>query len=349
MRNKAFTLIEMLVVVAIIALLIAILLPSLSKARELARQTTCSTHLRGIGQSCYIYQDANKGVFPTAPHRVNPATVVPDVDYIGNMGGGGTNGVDRDVPSLPGAMGTLTVSPTRSLWLMIRSGETVPKNFLCPSSDDTADPTVDVSTYFDFIGFGASSYGYQIPYDDVNPCKPSADVDPRMVLAADRGPWSAKDEMNEVVPDADPLTFFRDKVDPVAPELYTLLIDGMPVSSDPLLPDGENETTPPDLWKRFNSPNHGGGGNGAGQSVLYPDAHTEFRRTPLAGADSDNIYTKQAVSGQGQDPASYGDDDNETRHIWQWGVLPNPSSPVIPGFESFGEGFNSTTDTLIWP
>jgi prepilin-type N-terminal cleavage/methylation domain-containing protein len=55
MRRHGFTLIELLVVVAIIALLIAILLPSLGKARETARRAACAANLHGIGQSLAIY------------------------------------------------------------------------------------------------------------------------------------------------------------------------------------------------------------------------------------------------------------------------------------------------------
>lgn len=53
--GRAFTLIEVLVVVAIIALLVAILLPSLAHAREVARRSVClnNEHQMGVGMSMY--------------------------------------------------------------------------------------------------------------------------------------------------------------------------------------------------------------------------------------------------------------------------------------------------------
>jgi prepilin-type N-terminal cleavage/methylation domain-containing protein len=58
-RNSppAFTLVELLVVIGIIALLIAILLPTLSKAREAAHRSACLANLRSLGQAFHLYAD----------------------------------------------------------------------------------------------------------------------------------------------------------------------------------------------------------------------------------------------------------------------------------------------------
>jgi prepilin-type N-terminal cleavage/methylation domain-containing protein len=62
--NRAFTLIEVLVVVAIIALLVAILLPSLNRARENARATVCKTHLDQVYKGHVFYSQDHKQFFP---------------------------------------------------------------------------------------------------------------------------------------------------------------------------------------------------------------------------------------------------------------------------------------------
>ncbi|MBL8876788.1 MAG: DUF1559 domain-containing protein [Phycisphaerae bacterium] len=63
-RTRAFTLIELLIVIAIIATLIGILLPALGSARDGARTTKCLGNIRTIGTALSQYADANKGNLP---------------------------------------------------------------------------------------------------------------------------------------------------------------------------------------------------------------------------------------------------------------------------------------------
>ncbi|MBK8267792.1 MAG: hypothetical protein IPK83_05605 [Planctomycetes bacterium] len=75
--RRAFTLIALLVVIAIIALLISILLPALSNARKVGQATKCGANLHSVGQAAAAYLSENNGVFP-------PSYVYPDQD--GNWG-----------------------------------------------------------------------------------------------------------------------------------------------------------------------------------------------------------------------------------------------------------------------
>jgi prepilin-type N-terminal cleavage/methylation domain-containing protein len=67
-RRAGFTLIEVLVVVAIIALLVSILLPSLSRAREMARATVCLTHMKEFGNAMAMYTMDHHDTLPGPLH-----------------------------------------------------------------------------------------------------------------------------------------------------------------------------------------------------------------------------------------------------------------------------------------
>ncbi len=65
-RAHAFTLVELLVVIGIIALLVGILLPALNKARASANTIKCASNLRAIGQGIEIYVVENKNTYPAS-------------------------------------------------------------------------------------------------------------------------------------------------------------------------------------------------------------------------------------------------------------------------------------------
>ncbi len=62
-KNKAFTLVELLVVISIIALLLSVLMPSLSKARDQARAVVCLTNLKQWGLVWNLYTNSNNDRF----------------------------------------------------------------------------------------------------------------------------------------------------------------------------------------------------------------------------------------------------------------------------------------------
>ena len=110
-RRTAFTLVELLIVIAVIVILIALLLPSLGKAREQARRTVCLSNLHQIAIALPIYAANYKDYIPighTDPEKQWNYTLAED-----------TSGPERIV-----AFGRLYVAG-----LM-----TAPKAYYCPSN-----------------------------------------------------------------------------------------------------------------------------------------------------------------------------------------------------------------------
>src|SRR5688500_9064386 len=63
-RRRAFTLVELLVVIGIIAILIGVLLPTLSRARESSRRVNCLSNLREVYTAFVLYGQANRDQVP---------------------------------------------------------------------------------------------------------------------------------------------------------------------------------------------------------------------------------------------------------------------------------------------
>jgi prepilin-type N-terminal cleavage/methylation domain-containing protein len=312
-KRLAFTLIELLVVIAIIALLISILLPSLSRARELSKRLVCAANLKGIGTSCKLYANDNyeKWMVPGFKSSV--------IDQQGITYTNGDDGLvgyptERYKQSLKqtasGAGGSTRVSVTRAYWMLVRSGDVTVKQFTCPSSQNEPDPTENIDVYYDFISYGNISYGYQVPFGPQD-TQPREGSDNRQVFAADKGPF-----------------YFQSAS-------VGLSWDTGETAGGVTLADS------PKHWRQFNSPNHGGRGNGEGQDVLFADGHVTFERIPAVGIDADNIYTLMENDWSSNFGRIHGSTPFDAA----------TSGDPYPGQDAFctGGGCHSSTDSLIYP
>ncbi len=319
--RAAFTLVELLTVIAIIALLISLLLPALGRAREVAHQTVCLANQASLMKGIQVYAKDSDGKFPnwgqTYPGfervgkgwdwdgTVNPASGVGQGYFTGQtFTNDGTNA------------GTGVTSNARNYYILVRKKLADPKNFQCPSDPDFTGPFVSadpVHTY-DFQHRGQVSFSFQ--YQGPAFASDGATVtsgwqtaltdDPRLVVIADKSPMIA------------PTTPLQ------ANETNGYLYSVTNTPTDPIVSGFigvmnylENNTTTafrfdtsntgnaqlsvkpvnPDDVQALNSQNHGG----EGQNVTRLDGSGTFVRNPWAGAADDNIWTVQY---SGSDPAN---------------------------------------------
>ena len=88
---RAFTLVELLVVIGIIAVLVAILLPALSRARLQAQRVTCATQMRELVNATVMYCNDNKGYLPELRGYTKDPNTLPAYDnsYLCAIGASG--------------------------------------------------------------------------------------------------------------------------------------------------------------------------------------------------------------------------------------------------------------------
>ena len=138
-RRRAFTLVELLVVIGIIALLIAVLMPALSKARDQANSIKCMSNMRQIGQAYLMHAAERRNHVPTAGLIHAPYFAAPE--GLGDVARNkylyySEGGVERPLP-MPAALGTylgqkITATTPQKLKEEMDSGP-IRDVFTCPT------------------------------------------------------------------------------------------------------------------------------------------------------------------------------------------------------------------------
>jgi prepilin-type processing-associated H-X9-DG protein len=176
-RGSAFTLVELLVSIGIIAVIIAILLPALALSRRDAQQIKCAANLRNLGMFLMMHANEHGGYLPLAGNIVpgtdetgvdNPQTLgdVARQRYVYYDNGGG----NYSVTALPAALAPYISSvPVRDdSWQNvdadIQAAGPLQDAFICPSDENTIDRSYLAPRWINNYGGGTflngwSSYG----------------------------------------------------------------------------------------------------------------------------------------------------------------------------------------------
>jgi prepilin-type N-terminal cleavage/methylation domain-containing protein len=156
--RHGFSLIELLVVIGIIALLVSILIPALSAARERAHRVKCMSNLRQVGQALFLYYQDNRNKYPRVRYTLMPNGLLAPVTAFEKAviaDPFGPSGPENDI--------------TAAYYLLIRYRLTTSATFVCPSTEQRADegPPQKRSNFEDPTG-GTLSYSFISPYPAFN-------------------------------------------------------------------------------------------------------------------------------------------------------------------------------------
>lgn len=250
---RAFTLLELMVVLGMVVILIGIIVPKVARLREGERRIRCADNLRRLGSALGKYGEDNRGELPRVIYDQAHAPRA----FTSFTGPDALSAFSKDSAVAPNDV-------TASLWLLVRGGyisseySPVSAVFVCPSSGDVPDPILDLQGQpaaarhrSNFRSAHNLSYSYASPFSDAQGYGLKSDfIEPQFVLLADRNPGrlSRSQDVTAASPDS-----------------------------------------PAMAMRIANSRNH----NQAGQNVLYGDIHVEFCTTAYCGVDGDNIYTTQ--------------------------------------------------------
>ena len=251
MKKKALTLTELLIVLATIALLMAILLPTLARIRYNRYRATCANNLSQIGKAMHFYVNDYDDELPRAggPNATWGPTPNWQADNL------------SDAFGLKAGDGQASISA--SLYLLVKYEQVTAKSFICKGDINTTEFTpakygVREKDLIDLWDFGPDpakhcSFSYHIPYGAY--ALTSSNL-PDMAVAADRNPWID-------LPYAKAKDFSRFKPD-IPPWNGTM-----------------------EQARYGNAIAH----QGDGQNVLFVDSHVEFEKRAYCGTEDDNIYT----------------------------------------------------------
>jgi prepilin-type N-terminal cleavage/methylation domain-containing protein len=296
MKKKGFTLIELLVVISIIAMLLAILMPALSKVKKIAARVVCGTNLKGLGTAQAVYAHDYNDQYAVQGRGGAHTWSSKTADWFN------TNKIWANAS-------TITVGA--SLYLLVREADVSPKSFVCPSGGETvwdgktgAPGAVqpDITQVWDFGGNTAAegnqgpanvvSYSYHQPYIAGDTTQ-AGSTGRKNRFAAD-GMRSASFAIM-----ADRSPFFDSKLALVATATQTDFIDKASFLN---LGTSVTDWAAIEKWRIqiANSQPH----DRDGQNVMYADGHNSYENRSDVGTKNDNIYTPWTITTGGSLPTN---------------------------------------------